>query len=85
MPEIDRLAGLIFYLYFYDDGRHHQPHVHVCYGDDELIIAIDTGVEIEGYLPNSKRKMAIKHINTHRQHLLEMWKLAVKGRHPGKL
>ncbi|WP_038904873.1 type II toxin-antitoxin system toxin DhiT [Dickeya zeae] len=85
MPEIDRLAGLIFHLYFYDDERHHLPHVHVCYGNHELIISIRTGTEIEGYLPNTKRKLAIAHIMAHRDQLLSMWAQAVIGKNPGKL
>ncbi|GAB7261583.1 type II toxin-antitoxin system toxin DhiT [Dickeya ananatis] len=75
MPEIDRLAGLIFHLYFYDDERHHLPHVHVCYGNHELIISIRTGTEIEGYLPTM----------AHREQLLSMWAQAVIGKNPGKL
>ncbi|NKI73522.1 DUF4160 domain-containing protein [Dickeya sp. CFBP 2040] len=85
MPEIDRLAGLIFHLYFYDDDRHHLPHVHVCYGNHELIINIGNGIEIEGYLPNNKRKLALSHIRAHRKQLLNMWERAVVGRNPGKL
>ncbi|QOL14043.1 type II toxin-antitoxin system toxin DhiT [Dickeya dianthicola] len=85
MPEIDRLAGLIFHLYFYDDHRHHLPHIHVCYGNHELIINIRTGTEIEGYLPNNKRKLALAHIRAYRQPLLSMWERAVVGRNPGKL
>ncbi|ANE76789.1 DUF4160 domain-containing protein [Dickeya solani] len=85
MPEVDRLAGLIFHLYFYDDERHYLPHVHVCYGNHELIISIRTGTEIEGYLPNNKRKMALAHIRAHREQLLSMWERAVVGRNPGKL
>ncbi|WP_228669684.1 DUF4160 domain-containing protein [Dickeya parazeae] len=59
--------------------------MHVCYGNHELIISIRTGAEIEGYLPNNKRKLAIAHIMTHREQLLSMWAQAVIGKNPGKL
>ncbi|MCI4188253.1 DUF4160 domain-containing protein [Dickeya dianthicola] len=84
MPEIDRLAGLIFHLYFYDDHRHHLPHIHVCYGNHELIINIRTGTEIEGYLPNNKRKLALAHIRAHRQPLLSYVGTGGSGEKSGK-
>lgn len=40
MPEIDALLGLSFCLYFFDNQQHKLPHLHVKYGDYELIIAI---------------------------------------------
>nr|WP_226068730.1 DUF4160 domain-containing protein [Dickeya zeae]MCA6988634.1 DUF4160 domain-containing protein [Dickeya zeae] len=49
------------------------------------MISIRTGIEIEGYLPNTKRKLAIAHIMAHREQLLSMWAQAVIGKNPGKL
>lgn len=85
MPEIDALLGLSFCLYFYDNKQHKLPHLHVKYGDYELIIAIETGECLEGYLPNKQRKRAEAHIETNREKLMVMWKLAVSGINPGKL
>lgn len=85
MPEIDAFLGLSFCLYFFDNKQHKLPHLHVKYGSYELIIAIETGESLEGYLPNKQRKRAEHHIAQHRQQLMLMWQKAVTGENPGKL
>lgn len=85
MPEIDAFLGLSFCLYFFDNKQHKLPHLHVKHGSCELIIAIETGECLEGYLPNKQRKRAEAHIETHRVRLMEMWEEAVTGINPGKL
>ncbi|MCL5050142.1 MAG: DUF4160 domain-containing protein [Firmicutes bacterium] len=85
MPEIDAWMGLSFRMYFYDDQQHSKPHVHVCYGEFELVIAIKTGENLAGYLPSRQRKRAEEHVAKYEVQLLAMWELAVKGINPGKL
>ena len=85
MPEIDTWLGLSFCLYFFDNQQHKLPHLHVKYGSYELIIAIESGECLEGYLPNKQRKRAEKHIALHRETLMRMWHQAVNGINPGKL
>jgi hypothetical protein len=85
MPEIDAFLGLSFCLYFFDNKQHKLPHLHVKYGSYELIIAIETGESLEGYLPNKQRKRAEHHIAQHKQQLILMWQKAVTGENPGKL
>ncbi|MGP9802327.1 type II toxin-antitoxin system toxin DhiT [Rheinheimera sp. NSM] len=85
MPEIDAFLGLSFCLYFFDNKQHKLPHIHVKYGSHEVIIAIETGKCLEGYLPNKQRKRAESHIAAHRVQLMDMWHKAVKGQNPGKL
>ena len=85
MPEIDAFLGLSFCLYFFDNKQHKLPHLHVKYGSYELIMAIETGESLEGYLPNKQRKRAEHHIAQHKQQLMLMWKKAVTGENPGKL
>jgi hypothetical protein len=72
-------------LYFFDNKQHKLPHLHVKYGSDELIIAIETGESLEGYLLNKQRKRAEYHIAEHRQQLMLMWQKAVAGENPGRL
>lgn len=55
------------------------------YGSYELIIAIEIGESLEGYLPNKQRKSAEHHIAQHKQQLMLMWQKAVTGENPGKL
>ncbi|RVT39276.1 DUF4160 domain-containing protein [Rheinheimera sediminis] len=85
MPEIDAFLGLSFCLYFFDNKQHKLPHLHVKYGSYELIIAIETGESLEGYLPNKQRKRAESHIAEHKPQLMLMWQKAVQGENPGKL
>lgn len=85
MPEISALLGLSFYLYFFDNQQHKLPHLHVKYGNYELIVAIETGECLEGYLPSKQRKRAEQHIAKHRADFLNMWHKAVNGENPGKL
>ena len=85
MPEIDAFLGLSFCLYFFDNKQHKLPHLHVKYGSYELIIAIETGESLEGYLPNKQRKRAESHIAQNKQQLMLMWQKAVTGENPGKL
>jgi Domain of unknown function (DUF4160) len=85
MPEIDAFLGLSFCLYFFDNKQHKLPHLHVKYGSYELIIAIETGESLEGYLPNKQRKRAESHIAQNKQQLMLMWQKAVAGENPGKL
>jgi hypothetical protein len=35
MPVISMFFGIIVSLYFHDDTRHHRPHIHAKYQDDE--------------------------------------------------
>lgn len=85
MPEIDALLGLSFCMYFFDNKQHKLPHLHVKYGGYELMIAIESGECLEGYLPNKHRKRAENHIAEHREQLMHMWQKAVNGENPGKL
>ncbi len=85
MPEIDALLGLSFCLYFFDNKQHKLPHIHVKYGSYELIIAIETGECLEGYLPNNVGKVDYNLILEHGEQLMVMWNKAVNGENPGKL
>ena len=36
MPAISMFYGLIIYLYYYDNKKHHLPHIHVEYQGKEM-------------------------------------------------
>lgn len=67
------------------NSYHKTPHIHIKYGSYELIVAIETGENLEGYLPNKQRKRAESHIENNREKLMTMWEKAVAGINPGKL
>ncbi|MBM4055142.1 MAG: DUF4160 domain-containing protein [Planctomycetes bacterium] len=32
MPTISMFYGIIIYMFFFDDKKHHRPHIHANYG-----------------------------------------------------
>jgi len=66
-------------MYFYDNRRHHLPHIHVKYNEDEAVFGIESGDLIEGSLPKSKVRMVQAWIEIHREDLMANWKLAIVG------
>ena len=50
MPELSRFYGLVVKMIYNDNDRHHKPHVHVYYGDDEASVALD-GEVLECRIP----------------------------------
>ena len=37
MPTISIFYGIPIMMYFYDAGKHHVPHIHAKYQDDEAV------------------------------------------------
>lgn len=64
MPEICRFYGILVRMYFDD---HPPPHVHVHYGEFELVLQLDTLQVLRGGLP--PRALA----------LVQEWALANRG------
>jgi hypothetical protein len=54
MPAISMFYGIIVSMYFLDNRRHHRPHVHARYQDDEAVVAIDDIEVLEGKLRRGK-------------------------------
>ncbi len=79
MPVISMFFGLIVRMYFFDTDRHHIPHFHVEYGEQEAVFAIENGEVLAGDLPAAKRRLVQAWIEIHREELLADWKLAVEG------
>jgi len=48
MPVVSMFYGIIVLMYYFDNKKHHQPHVHVECGDDEAVISIPDGGILEG-------------------------------------
>ncbi len=51
MPAISMFFGIIIYLYYKDNKKHHTPHIHAEYGEFEGVFDITTGELIVGELP----------------------------------
>ena len=85
MPVISLFYGLIVTMYFFDNKKHHVPHIHVKYSDDEAVFNIQTGEMIEGVLPKAKIKLVEAWIEIHKEDLLANWQLAVNGENVFKI
>lgn len=79
MPIISMFYGIIIQMYYYDNSRHHLPHIHVFYQDDEAVFGIESAEIIEGKFPNNKRKLVEAWIEIRKEELKADWKLAISG------
>ena len=71
--------GIIVSMYYFDKRRHHLPHIHVKYQDQEAVIAIPNGEVLEGGLMQSKLKLVQAWSEIHRDELMADWELASQG------
>lgn len=79
MAVISMFYGIIVSMYYLDKRRHHLPHIHVKYQDQEVVIAIPTGEILEGELKVSKLKLVQAWIEIHADELIADWELASQG------
>jgi shikimate kinase len=79
MAVISMFYGLIISMYFFDNRRHHVPHVHVKYQEEEAVIRIPTGEVIEGSLKASKLKLVQAWVEIHQDEIMADWLLASQG------
>ena len=79
MAIISLFYGIIISMYFFDDRRHHVPHIHVKYQEQEAVIAIPTGDILEGSFKPNKLKLVQAWIEIHQDDLLADWELASAG------
>lgn len=59
-------------------GRHHKPHIHAIYSDNEIVIALD-GEVLEGSIPIRQRKMLEGWMAIHEDELMANWKMLSAG------
>ena len=79
MPTLSMFFGLIIYMYVRDNKKHHIPHIHVEYQDDEAVFSIPNGELLEGKLPNNKIQLVKAWIIINQEDLMANWNLAIKG------
>lgn len=77
--------GIVVYLYFFDNKKHNEPHIHAEYGEHEGIFSIESGLVLQGDLPAKQQKLVQAWIEIHREELKANWKLAVSGQAPFKI
>jgi hypothetical protein len=79
MPALSMFFGLIVYMYAKDSQKHHIPHIHVEYQDDEAVFSIPDGKLLEGKLPGKKIQLVKAWIIINQEDLMANWNLAIKG------
>jgi shikimate kinase len=79
MAILSMFYGIIVSMYYLDNRRHHLPHIHVKYQDQEVVIAIPGGEILEGALKTSKLKLVQAWIEIHQDELMANWELASQG------
>jgi len=57
MPEISRFYGIAIKMYFND---HPPPHFHAEYGDDEILVVIDTLAVIAGRMSSRATSLILE-------------------------
>ena len=85
MPVFSMFYGITISLYFLDDRRHHRPHIHARFQDEEAVVSIPDGELLEGFLPPGKMKMVIAWVEIHQENLMADWELAVNGQQPFRI
>jgi hypothetical protein len=79
MPILSMFYGIVIRMYFYDDKRHHTPHLHAEYAGKRAVFDIGDGEMLAGELPSGKARLVQAWIEIHREELQADWALAANG------
>jgi len=85
MPVISMFYGVIVLMYYFDNRKHHQPHIHVQFAEEEAAISIPDGNVIEGSLRTAKLKLVQAWVEIHQDELMANWELAINGQQVFKI
>ena len=47
MPTLSVFYGIIIYMYSEKNSKHHEPHIHAVYQDEEAVISFDGKVMLK--------------------------------------
>ena len=78
MPALSMFYGIIVRMQSEKGGKHHKPHIHALYRDDEIVIALD-GEVLEGHFPTRQLKMLEGWMAIHEDELMANWKILSEG------
>jgi hypothetical protein len=78
MPVLSLFYGIVVRMYKEVSEKHHKPHIHVEYAEDEVVVALD-GEILEGQIPKSKMKLVDAWMEIHHDDLEANWKLLSNG------
>lgn len=72
MPEICRFYGIIIFMNYNDHG---PPHFHARYEEQEVTIAIKSGI-VKGQMSKRALRMLFEWSEIHQEELMVNWQLA---------
>ena len=72
MPIISRFFGITIYMFW---KEHAPPHFHAKYGDNEMVVEIESG-KTTGNMSKRAIRMIQEWRELHKRELLEDWNLA---------
>lgn len=73
MPTISVFFGIMVRMYYDDHG---PAHFHAYYGDDLVVVEIETLRILKGRLPQRALAMVLEWTSQHREELMADWNLA---------
>ena len=82
MPELCRFHGIVIRMYPND---HAPPHFHARYGDDEVLVDIQSLTTLRGRLPPHARRLVIEWATLRRVELREAWDRAHRMEPTGRI
>ena len=72
MPTISRFYGIVIFMNYND---HNPPHFHARYQEQEVTVAIQTGV-VQGEMSKRALQMIFEWLEKHQDELMRDWELA---------
>ncbi|ODS32276.1 MAG: hypothetical protein SCARUB_02578 [Candidatus Scalindua rubra] len=85
MAIVSMFYGIIISMYYFDKRKHHLPHIHVKYQEQEAVISIPEGEILEGNVKSNKMKLIQAWIEIHKDELIADWELASQGKNIFKI
>ena len=77
MPIISQFYGIVVQMFFKDDGKHHEKHLHAKYNGQEAVYDLQ-GRVLEGNLPKKQSKLVEAWIIIHKEELDSLWDIMQK-------
>ena len=74
MPIISQFYGIVIQMFFDENGKHHEKHIHIKYNEYEADYNIE-GKLLEGILPKKQKKLVEAWIYIHQEELESLWNL----------
>lgn len=76
---LEQYNGIKYIMKTHEQRRHNNPHIHVHYSGEEIIVNIINGQIIEGKMNAKKKKEAIQRIIQNKEELLLLWNTRTDG------